>query len=220
MEEEKLTKENVEKMNAAAEDLFGFKMFNEDLFNDGKEMSKEEYLEMLKKTQSKPASEYVEDKDRIEENGNVVKMTLPELLKMQLDDYKNRWIRSRADYENLQKRTDKEFKNGWQKGQNKFLEELLPFFDDFERMMNNELDYKGVTLVYNSLQNILKSNFISVIDPQDGDVFDETYHDAIMVVPTDDKNLDNHIKMTLTKGYKHNDEIIRYAAVSVYKYTF
>lgn len=150
---------------------------------------------------------------------NIVEMTLPELLKQEVDSYKNLYLRTLADYQNLRKRTDNEFTKGWYNGQNKLIEELLPFFDDFERMLDYEVDYKGASLVYSSLKNILNLNNISVINPQEGEVFQEQFHDAVMTVPTDDKKLDNHIKATFAKGYKHNDYIIRYATVSVYKYT-
>ena len=85
-------------------------------------------------------------------------------------------------------------------------------------MIDYELDYKGVMYVYNSLKKIFDYNKIDIINPEDGDKFDSQFHDAIMVVPTMDKDLDNCVKDTLTKGYKHNDIIIRYAGVSVYKY--
>lgn len=157
--------------------------------------------------------------EKTEKNINVETYTALELLQFQANDYKDKYLRALADYHNLQKRTDKEFTNGWYRGQNKIIEELLPFFDDFDRMIEHELDIKGATIVKNSLVNILTCNNISVIDPKEGEVFNEQFHDAIMVENTDNKNLDNHIKMTLTKGYKHNDEVIRYAAVGVYKYS-
>lgn len=193
----KVSEEDIKKMSEASKDLFGFDVF------DTTKNTKEEMLG---------------ESDCAEEQSNKVELTLLEALKMQLDDYKNRYLRALADYQNLLKRSDNEFTNGWYNGQNKLIEELIPFFDDFERMMNNELDYKGAQIVYNSLKNILKSNNISVIDPAEGDVFDEKFHDAIMVCQTMHKNLDNHVNAVFTKGYKHNDYVIRYAGVGVYKY--
>lgn len=153
------------------------------------------------------------------EDVNIEEKTVFEFLKEEVQKYKDLYIRALADYQNLRKRNDNEFSRGWNSGQNKIIEELLPFFDDFERMLDNEIDYKGATLVYSSLKNILNLNNISVISPKEGEIFQEDFHDAIMTVPTNDKNLDNHIKATFAKGYKHNDFIIRYATVSVYKYT-
>jgi len=188
---------DLEKMNDVAKDLFGFEVF------DTNKDTKEEILG---------------EPDCAEEQPSKVEVTVLEALKMQVDDYKEKYLRALADYQNLMKRSDKEFSNGWYNGQNKLIEEFIPFFDDFERMMNNELDYKGAQIVCNSLKHIFRSNNISIIDPAESDVFDENFHNAIMVVPTIHKDLDNHIKAVFHKGYKHNDYVIRYATVSVYKY--
>jgi len=188
---------DLEKMNDVAKDLFGFEVF------DTNKDTKEEILG---------------EPDCAEEQPSKVEVTVLEALQMQVNDYKEKYLRALADYQNLMKRSDKEFSNGWYNGQNKLIEEFIPFFDDFERMMNNELDYKGAQIVCNSLKHIFRSNNISIIDPAESDVFDENFHNAIMVVPTIHKDLDNHIKAVFHKGYKHNDYVIRYATVSVYKY--
>ena len=194
MDNEKI---DLEKMNDVAKDLFGFEMF------DTTKNTKEETLG---------------EPDCAEEQPNKIEVTVLEALQMQVDDYKDKYLRTLADYQNLKKRTDNEYFNGFKEGQNKLIEEFLPFFDDYERMIDYELDYKGVMYVYNSLKKIFDYNKIDIINPEDGDKFDSQFHDAIMVVPTMDKDLDNCVKDTLTKGYKHNDIIIRYAGVSVYKY--
>ena len=136
---------------------------------------------------------------------------------MQLNEYKDLYLRASADYQNLKKQSEKRYASSFFSGQNNMIEILLPFFDDFERMVQNEPDYKGVDHVYRELQNILKENNIEVLDPKHGELFDDSIHDAVMVVPTEDESLDNHIKMTLAKGYKHGDKIIRFATVGVYK---
>ena len=193
----KVSEEDIKKMSEASKDLFGF-----DIFGTNKN-TKEEMLG---------------EPDCAEEQPNKVEVTVLEALQMQLKDYKDKYLRALADYQNLKKRTDNEYFNGFTEGQNKIIEEMLPFFDDFERMINYELDYKGVMLVYNSLKNVLDCNNITVINPEDGEPFQEQLHDAIMVVPTMHKELDNCVKDVLSKGYKHNDYVIRYANVSVYKY--
>ena len=188
---------DLEKMNDVAKDLFGFEVF------DTNKNTKEEILG---------------EPDCAEEQPSKVDITVIESLQTQVNDYKEKYFRALADYQNLIKRTENEYFKGFKDGQNKLIEEFLPFFDNYERMIDYELDYKGVMFVYNSLKNIFDCNNIIVINPEDGDNFDPQFHDAIMIVPTIDKDLDNCVKDTLTKGYKHNDIIIRYAKVSVYKY--
>ena len=146
------------------------------------------------------------------------KYTVLELLQNQLNDYKDLYLRASADYQNLKKQSEKKYASAFFSGQNSMVEVLLPFFDDFDRMIQNEIDYKGIEYVYRELTDILKSNNIEVIEAVEGDAFDESIHDAVMVVPASRPEQDNHVKMTLAKGYKHGDKIIRYATVAVYKY--
>lgn len=193
----KVSEEDIKKMSEASKDLFGFDMF------DTTKNNKEEMLG---------------EPDCAEEQPSKIEVTVLEALQMQVKDYKDRYLRALADYQNLLKRSDKEFSNGWYNGQNKIIEELIPFFDDFDRLVENVSDQIGANYVRSTLERSLKTNNISVINPNEGDVFDENFHDAIMVVPTMHKNLDNHVKAVFTKGYKHNDYVIRYAGVSVYKY--
>ena len=194
-----------EKMNDVAKDLS--ELIAKDMFG----------VESVNTTKN-TKEEILGEPDCAEEQPSKIDVTVLEALKMQADDYKEKYLRALADYQNLMKRTDNEYFKGFKDGQNKLIDEFLPFFDDYERMIDYELDYKGVMFVYNSMKNILDCNNITVINPEDGDIFDPQFHDAIMVVPTMNKELDNCIKATLTKGYKHNDIIIRYAGVSVYKY--
>lgn len=186
---------------------------------DMEDFTKEEQ----KETQPKQITDYV-DESKVEDLGNgcqKVTMTVEELLKMQLDDYKNKYIRAIADYENLKKFSDKQYKGAFLDGQKSVIEYLLPFFDDFDRMKTNGFDQVAYNIMVKELDEILKNNCIETINPQEGEKFNEDFHDAVMVVPTDNKELDNHIANTLVKGYKHNSngKIIRYATVAVYKYS-
>ena len=162
--------------------------------------------------------EILEEPDCAEEQPSKVETTVIEALQMQVDEYKEKYLRALADYKNLKKKSTNEYLNGFKDGQNKLIEELLPFIDNFERMIDYELDYKGAMLVYDSLKAMLNANKIDVINPDNCDLFDEKLHEAIFISSTNIKELDNHIDKTFTKGYKHNDIIIRYAKVSVYKY--
>lgn len=225
-----LTKEDIEKMNQAGKDLFGidenlFTAFDEDIEKEQEKQDKseqEEYVEMLKATQPKPITDYV-DESKIEDLGNgcqKITMTLEEMLKMQLDDYKNKYIRAIADYENLKKHSDKQYKGAYLNGQASFVTDMLPFLDDFDRMKENGYDKVAFNILVKELDDLMKMNLVETIKPNDGDKFNEDFHDAVMIVPTDKKELDNHVKETMVKGYKHNGtgKVIRYATVSVYKY--
>lgn len=178
------------------------------------ETSKNDSIDVSKNTKE----DTIGEPDCAEEQSSKVETTVLEALQMQVDEYKDKYFRALADYQNLKKKSTNEYFNGFKDGQNRLIEELLPFIDNFERMIDYELDYKGVMLVYDSLKAILNANRIDVINPDNGDLFDENLHEAIFISSTNAKELDNHVDKTFTKGYKHNGMIIRYAGVSVYKY--
>lgn len=193
----KVSEEDIKKMSEASKDLFGFDVF------DTTKNTKEEMLG---------------EPDCAEEQSNKVELTLLEALKMQLDDYKNRYLRALADYQNLRKRTDNEYGRGFKEGQDKIFTELLPFIDEYDRMLNYDFDYKGAKLVKKFLEETLVNNNVEEINPNVGDPFDENLHDAVTTFPTDNPEDDNCIKSVFLKGYKHNGKVIRYATVTVLKY--
>lgn len=170
----------------------------------------------MENIEEKPIAENEE-----QENPNVVKMSLYELLQTQLDDYKNRYIRAMADYDNLKKNSDKQYKGAFIDGQSSVVEFLLPFFDDFDRINKNGFDQVAFNIMVKELNEILNNNLIEIINPTSGEKFNEDYHDAVHIEYTNNKELDNCVANTIVKGYRHNGngKIIRYATVSVYKYS-
>ena len=56
-----------------------------------------------------------------------------------------------------------------------------------------------------------------VIDPKEGDEFDDSIHEAIAPISrTNESNIKNTIAFTQFKGYKLGNTVIRYAKVGVY----
>ena len=86
--------------------------------------------------------------------------------------------------------------------------------DNFEKAVESGEVTEGIKLIYNGLKSVFTSNGVEVIDPQEGDNFDDSIHEAVAAIPNSG-NEKNTIIFTQFKGYKMGDTILRYAKVAV-----
>lgn len=138
------------------------------------------------------------------------------------DEFKDKWIRSVADYQNLKRTMQKEYSEAFDRGRISMLATLLPAIDDLERSLTNEVDYKGVKLIYDKLMSLIGSCSIEKINPKDGDEFDCDLCEAMFVEENDNEALSGKIRSTLIPGYKMTNTllanpIIRHAKVTTWK---
>lgn len=137
------------------------------------------------------------------------------------DEYKEKYLRALADYQNLKKHSEKQYAESFSDGEKSMLISLLPFIDDFERIIQNDendANCAALNIVHDKLVDILSKSRINVINPEHGSSFNDRYHNAIMAFETDDIELDGKIKDVFSKGYERNGNVIRYAKVTIYKY--
>ena len=89
--------------------------------------------------------------------------------------------------------------------------------DTFERAVVSGEVTEGIELIYNGFKSIFTSEGVEVIDPKEGDEFDDSIHEAIAPISrTNESNIKNTIAFTQFKGYKLGNTVIRYAKVGVY----
>jgi molecular chaperone GrpE len=141
-------------------------------------------------------------------------------LKAQLEEYLAGWQRTRAEFANYKKRTDKELGESRQRGSLDTLAKVLPIVDDFERAMSNipgELQgnpwMNGVSLLLKKFEKLLSEHEVTVIDPV-GQPFDPSRHEAIGMDDSDTVE-SGHVTVTLQKGYISGDKVLRPALVRV-----
>lgn len=126
---------------------------------------------------------------------------------------KEKYLRLYSEFENYKKRTRKEVDLIKKISSKKVILEILDLIDDFERALSHK--ESGLDLIYNKFKIILINNNVeeySVV----GDEFDSDIHEAVVELIVEDKNK-NKIIDIISKGYKMNDEIIRYVKVVVGK---
>ena len=140
-------------------------------------------------------------------------------------EYKDLYLRTLADMDNLRKNTTKKINEIYKTANDKLIKELLPFADSLNLAVNNEnikLDEetysKGYEVLKKQFENILSKFGLKEIEVYENDDFDESIMNAVAIAPTVNKELDNKVCDVIKKGYTLNDVVIRYTDVVVYKY--
>jgi len=142
-------------------------------------------------------------------------------LEAQVKEFKDKWLRSAAEFENYRKRTAKEWELLKQQSRSEVILEVLSSLDDFERAFavvepGSEDEFvRGVRLIYNNLLQVLQKMGVVEIDALH-QPFDPNRHMAIGQIETDAAP-QGHVAQVVTKGYSYNGSVIRPAHVIVAK---
>ena len=154
-----------------------------------------------------------------EENNNE-KSPLEEA-QQQIDELKDKYLRSVAEFDNYRKRTLKEKAELILNGSEKAIAAVLPILDDMERAIANgektedlNVLHEGMSLIYTKFQKVLESIGVKEIETADAD-FDTDVHEAIAMVPGMGDDKKGKVLDCVQKGYKLNDKVIRHAKVAV-----
>ena len=133
-------------------------------------------------------------------------------MKQQIDEFKNKYLRAIADYQNLEKRVGDERFELMKMANKNLLIKILPFLDNLEKA---EVFIKdpGLKISKDHFLQILKEVGLEELDILNKD-FDPISSEAIDIVPGKE---DNKVVEVLRKGYKFEDKIIRVAQVKVSK---
>ncbi len=169
------------------------------------------------------------DEKRCEEKGRDEKQDLSkeiENLKAELikaekekDEYKDKWMRNVAEFDNYKKRNAKLWQDAFNEGKADVIVKILPVGDNLDIALNLNLDEKtaeGIRLIKKKFLDVLKSMGVEEVNPE-GQPFDPNIAEAIMQVEKEEGEESDIVKQVFEKGYKMQDKIIRYAKCSVIK---
>lgn len=141
-------------------------------------------------------------------------------IQQQSDDFKDKYTRLMAEFENMRKRTEKESAHQYDVGAKDVLEKLLPVVDNFERASATVSDeqkddpyVQGMEKIRKQLTDFLTSVHVTPMDAQ-GKEFDPNLYNAVMHVD-DDSLGENVVAEELQKGYMYKDEVLRHSMVKV-----
>ena len=142
-----------------------------------------------------------------------------ESLKAEVGEYKDKWMRGVAEFDNYKKRNARIWADAFTEGVVQTVEKILPIGDNLDWAIQMGLDEKtteGLKNLRKKFEETLASLEISAIDPT-GEPFDPLVAEAVMQVDKADGEESDMVKQVFQKGYKFKEKIIRYAKVSVTK---
>lgn len=135
------------------------------------------------------------------------------------EQWKDKYIRLVAEFENYKKRTLKEKSELILNGSEKTVAAILPILDDFERATADKTEdpqaiKEGFELIYKKFLKALETLGVNKIETDDAD-FDVDYHEAIAMVPGMGDDKKGKVIDCVQTGYTLNDKVIRHAKVAV-----
>lgn len=141
--------------------------------------------------------------------------------KQALEDYKDKYLRLSAEFDNYRKRTMKEKAELIKNGSEKAISAILPILDDLERALQNMQNaddvkamYEGIDLIHQKFLKNLGHEGLEKMNPV-GEAFDTDFHEAIALVPAPEEAQKGKVLDCVQTGYKLNDKVIRHAKVVV-----
>ena len=142
-------------------------------------------------------------------------------LQRERDEYRDRWMRKSAEFENYRKRIERERREQADQAIVDLLQALLLVVDDFDRALtvdSGEGDpayRKGVELIHAKLHDLLAKYGVRPIEAIGAD-FDPNVHQAVVHEASPDHR-EGEVIGELRKGYMINDRLLRPAMVKVAK---
>ena len=135
------------------------------------------------------------------------------------EQWKDKYIRLVAEFDNYKKRTLKEKSELILNGSEKTVAAILPILDDFERATADKTEdpqaiKEGYELIYKKFLKALETLGVNKIETDNAD-FNVDYHEAIAMVPGMGDDKKGKVIDCVQTGYTLNDKVIRHAKVAV-----
>jgi molecular chaperone GrpE len=170
-----------------------------------------------------------EEDDLEEEEAEEEEVDETGLLKAEIADLKERYIRLAADMENLRRRTEREVKDARIFAISNFARDVLSVSDDLSRAMQVVRDsqntedplasvaglVEGIAATERAMITTMERHGVTRVDPM-GEKFDPNYHQAMFEVP-DATKPNNTVMNVVQAGFKIGERMLRPALVGVSK---
>mgnify|MGYP005791184569 FL=1 len=173
------------------------------------------------------SAENIEEKEADKKDSEDKKEEKKDDLKDQIEakdaeiaDWKDKYQRLMAEFENARKRMSKESTQRYDMGAMGVLEKLLPVIDNFERGLESVTDdekdsafVQGIQQIYKQLMAVMEDLGVTPMDAE-GKEFDANLHNAVMHVE-DEEQGENVVVEELQKGYMYKENVLRHSVVKV-----
>jgi molecular chaperone GrpE len=133
----------------------------------------------------------------------------------------DRLLRVSAEFENYKKRTSRELEEFRRFANQSLIKELLSVVDNLELAMNSTNGHKtidqgllqGLDMTHTEILKVFEKFKVKPIEAK-GQIFDPTFHEAVMQEETDEFD-ENTVINELQKGYLIHDRLLRPSMVVV-----
>lgn len=142
-----------------------------------------------------------------------------EELTAQAADFKDKWYRTAAEFDNFRKRNAETRRVALEEGKTETIKKILFVGDNVERALGFEIDEKtreGLAMLLRQFNEVMANLGLEQIDPV-GEKFDPNLAEAIFTKDAENGQESGTVDSVFLKGYKMGDKIIRYAQVVVIK---
>lgn len=150
-----------------------------------------------------------------------VELSEEEKLRKEVAEWKDKYTRLFAEFDNFRKRSMKERSELISGAAGDVIKELLPIIDDFDRAVkaNESTDdvaviKEGFVLIHNKMYRKLESQGLKPLDAT-GKPFDTDFHEAITSIPAPTEDLKGKVVDEVEKGYLLNEKVLRYSKVVI-----
>lgn len=146
--------------------------------------------------------------------------TIINQVRLERDDFQDKFLRNLAEMDNFRKRISKEKEDYQRFVLGEFLLGLLEIYDNFERAIRAHTSdesprsiLSGVQMIFKQLQELLRKNRVEELDPHECP-FDPNFHQALSRVERDNVS-DPTVVEVYQKGFLYNEKLLRPALVQV-----
>lgn len=130
----------------------------------------------------------------------------------QIEELTNRWKRALADYQNLEKRYERDRSDFVQFANANLILRLISVLGHLEKVSGTFND-KGLELVVSELQKVLNEEGLEELESL-GKEFDPNFMEAVEVLPGEEEN---KVAEVVSKGYLFKGKLLVPAKVKVFK---
>jgi molecular chaperone GrpE len=139
------------------------------------------------------------------------------------DDWKEKFLRSKAELSNYQKRAERDRQEGIRYAISDLVRALLPMVDDLDRVIATGASEESTVKQLVEGARLTRDNFLKVLQQfhvqpieSEGQPFDPQLHEAVMEQPSRE-HADRTVLKEVARGYRLFDRVLRPAKVIVSK---
>lgn len=159
--------------------------------------------------QNKQEEDLIDQADEVIEPENNQNDERIEALEQQVEDFKTKYVRALADYQNLERRVQEQRKELILSANRELLLRILPILDTLQLAKQHSED-KALAASIQQFLSILKSEGVIAIE-----TVGKEFNPAIMECVTTQEGDDNIVLSEVRSGYLLSDKLLRSAQVIV-----